>query len=128
MSSKKSIGPSEAQIENEILTFLSNLRRGFWWKNTSAGFFDGRKFRKHASPFAINGTSDIFGVVDGRLICFEVKTECGRPTPEQVAFIKKVQAHGALGAVVRSVAEVRRALVEWELFSSESCFVLANEK
>ena len=128
MSSKRFTGRSEAQIEHQILTFLSNMRCGFWWKNTSAGFFDGRRFRKHTSPFAINGTSDIFGVVDGRLICFEVKTQRGRPTPEQIAFIKKVQAHGALGAVVRSVEEVRRALVEWELFSSESSFVLANEK
>lgn len=101
----------EYLVEHEILTWLASLGIGFFWKNTSGGFFDGTKWRKHASPFAINGTSDILGVLlgGGRLCAFEVKDE-GNATPEQLAFIRKVRECGGVGGVVRSVDQVRQLL------------------
>lgn len=112
MALKKS---NEYLLEHQILTYLSKLGIGFFWKNTSAGFHDGTRFRKHASPFAINGTSDVLGLVNGgQFIAFEIKDKA-RATAEQLTFIKKVQALGGRGAVVRSVDQTRSALQEWGL-------------
>jgi hypothetical protein len=106
---------SEYILECQILEYLARLGIGFFWKNTSGGFHDGKRWRVHQSPFAIRGTSDILGVVAGRMVALEVKTESGRIAPEQAAFLKKVQACGGLGAVVRSVDHTREALQEWGL-------------
>jgi penicillin-binding protein-related factor A (putative recombinase) len=103
----------ESVIENEILHFLLKVRGGFFWKNTTSGFFDGKRFRKHASPFAINGTSDILGVYDGRLVAFEVKSQKGKLTKDQIAFLKKIEASGGVGAVVNSVEKVRECFLKW---------------
>lgn len=104
---------SESQIENEILVYLARIKGGFFWKNTSGGFFDGKAFRRHASPFAIRGTSDILGIYAGRFVCFEVKSAKGRPSVEQLLFIQKVQSVGGVGAVVNSVEKVRECFLEW---------------
>jgi hypothetical protein len=110
----------ESVIENQILEWLAMSRIGFFWKNVSGGFFDGKRMRKHTSQFAINGTSDILGIVNGRFIALEVKTDAGRPSAEQLAFIRRVTACGGLACVVRSVDQTRSAFVEWGLISSES--------
>lgn len=101
---------SESRIENQILISLSKLKNGFFWKNVSTGFKDGHAWRKQASPFAINGVSDILGIFKGRLIAFEVKTRQGRPTREQVAFIAKIQKLGGVAGVVRSFEEALQLL------------------
>lgn len=111
--SSKSNTLTEAQIENDILNFLSKVKGGFFWKNTSGGFYDGNRFRKHASPFAINGTSDILGIYAGRFVCFEVKARGGKASKEQLAFIERVQSRGGVGSVVNSVEKVRQCFLEW---------------
>ena len=108
---------SEDYIESEILEWLAGLGIGFFWKNPTTGFFDGKKMRKHKSSFAINGPSDILGVVDGRIVCIEVKTPTGVVSPDQVAFIRRVQACGGLACVARSVDQTRQSFVEWGLIS-----------
>lgn len=106
-------GISESQIENDILTMLSRAKGGFFWKNTSGGFFDGKRMRRHASPFAIKGTSDILGVYQGRLVVLEVKSLKGKATKEQLIFIEKVKSVGGVGSVVNSVESVRACFLEW---------------
>ena len=105
----------ESTIEQLVLEYLAGLGIGFFWKNTSGGFHDGKRWRVHQSPFAIRGTSDILGIVGGRFIALEVKTDKGRPTSEQVAFLKKVQDCGGLSAVVRSVDQTASILESWGL-------------
>lgn len=95
----------ESQIEHEILTELAKWSRGrsaFFWKNTSGGFFDGEKFRRHVSPFAINGTSDVLGIVQGILVAIEVKTKTGVTSAAQKAFLRKVRECGGASGVARS--------------------------
>ena len=111
--STKSNTPSESQVENDILVFLSKIKNGYFWKNTTGGFFDGTRFRRHSSPFAINGTSDILGVYDGRFVAFEVKALGGKATKEQLAFIEKIRSRGGVGSVVNSVQTVRQCFLEW---------------
>lgn len=107
---------SEAYIEGQILEWLALSGIGFFWKNASGGFFDGKRMRKHVSPFAINGTSDILGVArDGRFIALEVKTASGRASREQIAFIKRVRECGGLACVVRSVDQTKESFQEWGL-------------
>lgn len=120
----------EYLVEHQILTYLSNLGIGFFWKNASGGFYDGTKWRKHTSPFAIRGTSDILGIIEsqgGRFCALEVKDE-GEPTSEQLAFIRKVRALGGIGAVVRSCDQAREVLESAGLSIGESLHAHAISK
>lgn len=106
---------SEYTIETKILEWLAGTGLGFFWKNTSGGFHDGKRWRVHQSPFAIRGTSDILGIVSGRLIALEVKTDTGRVDPAQVAFLNKVRVCGGLSAVVRSLDDTKAQFLAWGL-------------
>jgi hypothetical protein len=57
------------------------------------------------------GVSDVlsFSCV-GRFLAFEVKAPKGKPTPEQLAFLVKVQRSGGVAVVVRDVAVLTRVL------------------
>lgn len=127
-TSSKFNTPTESQVENDILMFLSRIKGGYFWKNTSGGFFDGTSFRRQSSPFAIRGTSDILGVFEGRFVCFEVKAKGGKASSHQLAFIKKIQSAGGLGSVVDSVEKVQQCFSEWFGVSSELDFSRASEK
>jgi len=110
----------EHVVEGEILDWLALSGVGFFWKNTSGGFFDGKRMRKHTSSYAIRGTSDILGLTNGgRLIALEVKNELGSPSKEQIVFIKKVQQCGGLAGLVRSVDQTRELFLEWGLIDAE---------
>lgn len=109
---------SESIVENEILSMLAKSKRGYFWKNTSSGFFDGKSFRRHASPFAINGTLDILGVFDGRFVALEVKKFDGKPaikkaSQAQLAFIENIRSRGGVGSVVDSAESVRECFLKW---------------
>lgn len=111
--------PSEEQIEHQILVYLNVTKKGFFWKNVSAGYFDGRSFRKHKSPFAINGTPDILGIIHGDFVGFEVKSAKGKPSEAQEAFKKKALSVGARVCVVRSLSDVVQALKAWGYYTQE---------
>lgn len=99
---------SEKLIEHEILLYLRS-HGVFCWKNITGGFFDPvrKRFRKQTSPYAINGTSDILGIMkDGRFLAIEVKSKYGKPSPEQTLFIQKIKANGGIAFVARSISEV----------------------
>jgi hypothetical protein len=62
-------------------------------------------------PIRINdsmhkGYSDLFIVVQGRLVCAELKRRTGKPSQHQLDFIDKVEQYGAIGGVCRCIAEV----------------------
>lgn len=102
----------EKIIENHVLQFL--FKRGiFAWKNQSVGIFDPiRKiYRKSNNPFHIKGVSDVLGILPGgRLLAIEVKSKVGRPSPEQILFIDKINKSGGLAFIARSVEEVEERL------------------
>ena len=52
------------------------------------------------------GYSDLFIVVQGRLVVAELKDKDGKPTKHQVEFIEKVQAFGGIGGVCRTIADI----------------------
>lgn len=101
----------EKGIENSILRFLK-LIGVYCWKNQSTGVWDPKKqiFRKPKNPHHINGVADILGVINGRFIAIEVKSEKGTISPEQRVFITRINAEGGVAFVARGVDQVAREL------------------
>lgn len=93
----------EKPIENEILHFLKMIGV-YCWKNQSVGIWSqARKaYIKPKNPHHIRGVSDILGVIEGRLLAIEVKSEKGRLTPEQREFLAKVNNEGGIAFLARS--------------------------
>lgn len=64
-------------------------------------------------PGPSRGVSDIIGLTRrGRFVAVECKSQRGRLTAEQRAFLAAVEAHGGLAIVARSAADVVQALKE----------------
>jgi len=52
------------------------------------------------------GFSDLFGVgQDGKSVFVEVKSVKGKPTPEQINFLQRMQSQGAHAGTARSIAD-----------------------
>jgi penicillin-binding protein-related factor A (putative recombinase) len=110
---KKAFRASEADIEKAILQYLEFIPGMYAWKNPSAGFFDAKrgKFRKHVSKYAINGTSDILGIWDGRFIAIEVKRPENKERPlDQKLFIDQINRRGGIAFFATSVEDVKKGL------------------
>ena len=52
------------------------------------------------------GYSDLFIVVQGRLVVAELKDKDGKPSKHQLEFIEKVQAFGGVVGVCRTIGEI----------------------
>jgi Holliday junction resolvase-like predicted endonuclease len=102
---------SEFQIEEAILEYL-NIMGYMAWKNHTAGHYDGKKWRRQASRFAINGVSDIIAIKNGRVSFIEVKTSVGKQSPAQRSFQANLEAQNGSYYLVRSVADVRKLIDE----------------
>jgi penicillin-binding protein-related factor A (putative recombinase) len=97
---------TEKQIENEILNFLKTMGV-FCWKNQSVGIFDPVKkvYRKSNNVHHIKGVADILGIIHGRFLAIEVKSETGSLTTEQKIFLKTINDEGGVAFVARSVEQ-----------------------
>lgn len=111
--------PKEKDIESEILLYLESLRIPcFWfWKQVQTGYFDPKRsiFRKQGSRFARNGVPDICCIHRGMFLGFEVKSKIGRISEAQREWHQGAENAEARIAVVRSVEDVREALVHWNV-------------
>jgi len=103
----------EKEIQREILDFMNRQHDLFAWRNDSVGIFSEGRFRKKTG-FSIKGTSDILGIhkPSGKLVAVEVKSEKGKASMEQKAFINKINAMNGLAIVVKSLDEFREFLEE----------------
>lgn len=108
---------TEAQIEYAILDYLVRIKHIFAWKQPTSGFFDTkhRRFRKQASPFAINGVPDIIAVIYGRFIGFEVKRRGNKQTEAQKLFESRLRASQGLYYILHDLLELEDALADIEL-------------
>lgn len=126
---------SESQIEELILAHLNFKMRIHAWKVPKAGYYDVKRkiFRKQVSKFARNGVSDISGLLPGKGLFIEVKSEkdyryimkhyeelknyfgsCEKKNhfKEQIQFIEDVKTSGNIGFFADSVACVEKELSE----------------
>lgn len=62
-----------------------------------------------------SGVPDILCCYKGYFIAFEVKTATNEATPLQKATLKRIKNAKGLGAVVRSVDDVKECLLLWGL-------------
>lgn len=111
---------SESEIETLILDWL-NLQPGcFAFKVETSGWYDSVKqiYRKRRSKYVLRGTSDIIGCYRGRFFAMEVKSEKGRPSPEQDWFLSIVKQKHGYGGVVRSIEDAEKILGEIRLWLS----------
>lgn len=94
---------AERNVQALILMALSEAGCLVWRQDTGAYKApDGRLIRYGLCK----GSSDVIGVAkDGRFLAVEVKTETGRVSPEQVAFLDAVRRAGGRAGVARSVAD-----------------------
>ena len=83
---------SEAAITKGIRDLLNRFQI-FNWKNW--GGMMGTK-----------GVPDILGIYKGQFLGIEVKTEKGKVSPEQEAFLENIRKHGGIGFVARSIDDV----------------------
>lgn len=94
---------SEHDIQNEIRMHLSSL--GYCVFRINSGkvkMADGRWFDVGVPK----GFSDLVAVKDGKISFIEVKNEIGRPTAEQINFIKQMQTrYGCRAGIARSVED-----------------------
>ncbi len=87
---------SEKAIVNSIMRYLEKLPGCYVVKT-------------HGSIYSA-GQPDLLGCYQGRTLALEVKRPGGKPTPLQLAVLKKWEAAGAIAAVVHSVEEVKEIL------------------
>ncbi len=101
----------EKAIENEIMNFLRAIGI-FCWKNDSVGIFDPVKkvYRSNQNQNRIKGVSDILGIIDGKFVAIEVKSETGKLRPEQKVFIQEIVSNGGVAFVARSLKEAAQTL------------------
>lgn len=110
-------GPSEKDIQNQILEWFSWQQDYFVWPNQSVGIFDKAKkvYRKPHSRFHRNGVPDILGLTrQGRLLAIEVKKPGGRLSEDQRSILKSLQSFGAIALVAFSLDDLRRKLAEYD--------------
>ncbi len=87
----------ESVVLNSCLKYLE-WRGAFVWRNNSGMLRDatGRPVQ-----FGKVGSADILGIYQGRLCAIETKTETGKLTDAQAAFLMEVQQRGGIVAVCR---------------------------
>lgn len=114
---------SEHDIQNEIRLALSE--QGYFTEriNVGSGYLIDKKLMEKIKrlcpvlrteldkvPYfntgAVKGRSDLSAIKDGRISFVEVKNEIGRPTEEQLNFIKQMQTrYGCRAGIARSVED-----------------------
>ena len=111
MSVLKPKPPKETEIQACILESVKMLPGVRLWRtNTSAFFIPNKSGGYRAVRSNFPGCSDILGwkTEDGvaRFVAIEVKrTKHDKPTEEQAAFLRAVEAAGGIAGVARSAAD-----------------------
>ena len=67
----------------------------------------------YTTTHAMNGVGDIVGCLpDGRFLSCEVKTKTGRPSADQMLFIKRCKRNNGVCFIARSIDDVQKNLHE----------------
>ena len=103
---KKLVIP-ESEVLRQCMAYLY-ARRIFCWRNNTgaAKTEDGRFVR-----FGLPGASDIIGILPGgKLIAVECKRTSGKVSPQQQAFLDRVEREGGVAVIATSVEDIIRRL------------------
>jgi hypothetical protein len=101
----------ESQLTPDILLALCGTGEVLLERNNI-----GMAWMKNGKPvkFGVGGPggADFVGTYRGRALYVEIKTPTGRQSPEQKTFQAKVERHGAIYRIVRSVEDAQAFLAE----------------
>jgi hypothetical protein len=100
---------SETEIQQRIRLRVGRDPRIVLWRNNVGQVQrEGRWIRYGLAV----GSSDLIGILrgSGRFVALEVKTDTGRPKPEQILFIELVRQCGGFACIVRSPDEAAAAV------------------
>lgn len=101
----------ESQLTPDILLALCGTGEVLLERNNI-----GMAWMKNGAPvrFGVGGPggSDFVGTYKGRALYVEIKTPTGRQSPEQKTFQSKVERHGAIYRILRSVDDAHALLQE----------------
>lgn len=105
----------ERAIQNVICSHLRRLG-AFIFIHDSVGIYDKQKgvFRRNMSPYRMRGVADILGIWRGAPLAIEVKTETGKVSDHQKAFLKAWREAGGIGFVARCWEDVVKELNAWD--------------
>lgn len=98
----------EAAALCEVLKALNAHPAVAWAHRCNSGAARvGNRFIRFGWP----GCPDVLGqLTDGRLLGVEVKAPKGKPSPEQTAFLARINGAGGVAFVARSLVDVVKAL------------------
>ena len=91
---------TETDIQNQIRIALSVHGVVIRMNTGNFELKDGRRI-----VCGVRGLSDLLFIGENKVAFIEVKTPKGKPTPEQLNFIKKMQDLGHRAGIARSVKE-----------------------
>lgn len=101
----------ESQITPKILLVLCGTGEVLLDRNNI-----GMAWMKNGQPvkFGVGGPggSDFVGTYRGRALYIEIKTPTGRQSPDQKTFQGKVERHGGIYRILRSVEDAEAFLAE----------------
>jgi hypothetical protein len=115
-------GLKEGPIQAAVRAALTQTGNLLLWRNQVGAWTVGTGAnRRHISYGLGIGSADLIGILKptGRFISFEVKSESGKVTKEQLLWHAAVRAAGGFVAVVRTPAEALDALTRALAGSSE---------
>lgn len=112
--------PKEKDIQAAICEYLT-LRGIFHWRaNTGGSSYPGKDGKVRYVKYGFKGVADIIGIRHyyqaaakrdfGQFIAIEVKRPGGKPSLDQLAFQRAVEAHGGIYILAMSVEDVQRGL------------------
>lgn len=105
--------PTETEIVRQCLGQLRLWGYCVWRNNTGAAVYTNAAGKRRLVRYGEPGVSDILGVLPGgRMLAVECKTDSGRLSDAQEAFLARVRQAGGLALVVRSVTELQALLRE----------------
>jgi hypothetical protein len=102
-------GLTEHAIQSQILDYLK-AKRIFHWRNNSGAMKSSYRGKSRFMHFGAVGSPDIFVVVKGKIVGFEVKGQGKYPSEAQVHFGDSLTKAGGFYYVVRSLDEVTNIL------------------
>lgn len=69
----------------------------------------------------MKGVSDIIGIIQGRMLCIEVKAPKGKPTLDQIEFLNMINEQGGIAIIARSELDVLTVLIQ--IFPTNALFL-----
>lgn len=106
----KKKGPSEHQIQSQILDWLK-IKGIFHWRNNTGGFGGAHKGKKWFVRFGAVGSPDIFAVIEGHIYGIEVKAANGKLSEKQWDFANHLMQAGGSYARVTCIEDVSKLLI-----------------